>query len=66
MENGRQQRERTRTGGGILANVEREPIKTKASVNMNDLVLNTHGDSHIYVKHTAIECNVKLSVILEK
>lgn len=35
-------------GGGILANVERGPIKVKARGNMNDLVLkHTWGHTHI-------------------
>lgn len=56
-----------RLGGGILANVERGPIKVKARGNMNDLVLkHTWGHTHIYVKHTSIECNVKLSEILQE
>lgn len=52
-------------GGGILANVERGPIKVKAMGNMNDLRLKHtqgHTHTHIYVKHTSIECNVRLSV----
>lgn len=56
-----------RKGGGILANAERGPIKVKARGNMNDLVLkHTLGPTHIYVKHTSIECNVKLNVILQE
>lgn len=37
-------------GGGILANVERGPIKVKARGNMNDLVLkHTWGQTYIYI-----------------
>lgn len=64
-ENVRKQRGRTRAGGGILANVERGPIKVKAMGNMNDLALKHTRDTDFYVKtHTSIECNIKLSVIL--
>lgn len=36
-----------RLGGGIMANVERGPIKVKARGNMNDLVLkHTWGQTH--------------------
>lgn len=39
--------------GGILANVERGPIKVKAKGNMNDLVLK-HTWGHAYGKKTHI------------
>lgn len=57
---------RTRVAGGIMANMERGPIKSKARGNMNNLVVkHTWRDTYgIYVKKNCFKYSVKLSVIL--